>query len=102
MSTAKVARARKPKVKEDALVCKEAPVAYRVKKPKTKVNALRGTAKVERVKKLKPASDDSWFTSENMIAFLESQCKTRKSTLAFFKRCGLTYNEKGEPVVVPI
>ena len=101
MSTAKVTRTRKPKATEGALVCKEASVAYRVKKPKATEDALKGTAKSGGAKKQKPASGDSWFTSERMIAFLESQCKTRKSTLAFFKRCGLTYNEKGEPVVVP-
>ena len=70
-------------------------------KRSVKERMSKNTAKAGRAQKQKPKSDDSWWSSKNFIAFIDSQCKTRKSTLAFFKRCGLTYNEKGEPVVVP-
>jgi len=82
MSTVKAERVRKPKAKEGALVCKETPVSYRVKKPKVEKREFR-------------------FDGPSIVAFIESKCKTRRSTLAFLRSIGLTYNKKGEPIVVP-
>jgi len=33
--------------------------------------------------------------------YVAYKCKDKRSTLAFFKRAGLTYDKKGNPVVVP-
>ena len=58
-------------------------------------------AKVGKAKR-RPAKTRAFnWDAESVAAFIDAQCKTRKSTLAFFKKIGLTYNERGEPVVVP-
>ena len=101
MDAVKVRKVKTAKAEAGALTCKEAAASYRVKRPKVTESAQKRAAKARDPKKLKPASDDSWFTSERICAFIDSRCKTKKSTLAFFKEIGLTYNEKGEPVVVP-
>ena len=59
------------------------------------------TVKARVTKKQKPEAREWRLTSEAICAYIDSRCKTRKSTLAYFKEIGLTYNEKGEPVVVP-
>ena len=101
MSTAKKPKTKKPKAKEGALVCKETSATYRVKKPKVKEDMRKGTAKAGSTPKQRFAPDHDWFTSERICAYIDSRCKTKKSTLAYFKEIGLTYNEKGEPIVVP-
>ena len=101
MGTAKVVKPKKPKAKEDASVCKEAPVDYWVKKPKAKESMPGNTIRVGRIKVEKSNPDKPWFSVENIGAYIDARCRTKKSTLAFFKEIGLTYNKKGEPVVVP-
>ena len=98
MSTTKI---KKPKAKDGALVCKEASVTYQIKKPKVIKDTRKDIVKAGSTKKQRPVSDEPWVTPERIGAYIESRCKTRKSTLAYFKEIGLTYNEKGEPVVVP-
>jgi len=36
-----------------------------------------------------------------MAEYFKYRCKDKRSTLKFFKECGLTYDKKGNPVVVP-
>ena len=36
-----------------------------------------------------------------LAEYIEYRCYDRRSTLAYFRECGLTYDKNGTPVVVP-
>jgi len=101
MSTVQARKAKTAKTEAGVLVCKEAAASYRVKRPKVTESAQKRVANAGRIKGQKAQKHKYTFDADGIAAFIEDQCKTEKSKLAFFKRCGLTYNEKGEPVVVP-
>jgi len=49
-----------------------------------------------RVKRPDPRAKDM-----TIAEFIRYKCKDRRSTLRYFKLAGLTYDKKGNPVVVP-
>ena len=58
---------------------------------------------VEKTKNVLAGKGKRSHRCENMTLaeFIDSQCRDRKSTLAYFKRIGLTWDKEGNPVVVP-
>jgi len=52
---------------------------------------------VEKAKK--PRTEEKRYMV--LADYIRSQCKDRKSTLAYFKRAGLTWDKQGNPIVVP-
>ena len=101
MDTVKARKAKAAKAEAGALTCKEAAASYRVKRPKDSGSVQKRAANAGRVKGQKAQKHKYTFDAEGIAAYIKDQCKTRKSTLAYFLRIGLTYNEKGEPLVVP-
>jgi len=52
-------------------------------------------------RRARPRKVDPKIKDMTLAEYVRYNCKDRRSTLAFFKRAGLTYDKKGNPVVVP-
>jgi len=66
-----------------------------------KRGVVMGTVIVGRAKKPKTEKREFRFDGPSISAFIKDQCRTERRKRVFFKNIGLSYNEKGEPVVVP-
>jgi len=52
-------------------------------------------------RRARPKKVDPKIMDMTLAEYIRYNCKDEKSTLAFFKRAGLTYDRNGKPVVVP-